>query len=127
MEIHQLLWPVHYHHFIKKIDIAHVEAGLRTGNIYSPYPEEVNRKVTSNLTRFHFAPTSIAKNNLLKEGCKKKNILVTGNTVIDSVLWMNKKIKSKKIKDSLEKKFSFLNKNKNKNYSGYMSPKRKFW
>ena len=101
--------------FYKKIDIAHVEAGLRTGSMYSPYPEEINRKVTSNLTKFHFAPTYKAKKNLLDEGYKKKNILITGNTVIDSVLWMNKKIKSKKkINEILEKKFPFLKKNKKK-------------
>ena len=68
-----------------KIKLAHVEAGLRTNEIYSPYPEELNRQVVSRIANFHFAPTNQSKKNLIKENISKKNILVTGNTVIDSL------------------------------------------
>ena len=68
-----------------KIKLAHVEAGLRTNEIYSPYPEELNRQVVSRIANFHFAPTKQSKKNLIKENINKKNILVTGNTVIDSL------------------------------------------
>jgi UDP-N-acetylglucosamine 2-epimerase (non-hydrolysing) len=80
--------------FYQKIDIAHIEAGLRSGNIYSPYPEEANRKLTSVLAKYHFAPTKKAKENLIKEGIKKENILITGNTVIDSLKWVLEKIRN---------------------------------
>ena len=72
--------------FYKKIAVGHVEAGLRTGNIYSPWPEEANRKLTSVLARVHFAPTEISKNNLIKETVRPEHIHVTGNTVIDALL-----------------------------------------
>ncbi|RVU54684.1 non-hydrolyzing UDP-N-acetylglucosamine 2-epimerase [Anaerosphaera multitolerans] len=71
--------------FYKKIKIGHVEAGLRSGNIYSPYPEEANRKLTSVLTNYHFAPTKNNRENLLKEGYNEENIYITGNTVIDAL------------------------------------------
>ncbi|MFW6022680.1 MAG: non-hydrolyzing UDP-N-acetylglucosamine 2-epimerase [Halanaerobiaceae bacterium] len=72
--------------FYQKIKIGHIEAGLRTGNKYSPYPEEINRHMTGILADLHFAPTSLSKENLLKENIGKKNIFVTGNTVIDALL-----------------------------------------
>lgn len=68
-----------------KIPVAHVEAGLRTHNIYSPFPEEINRKLTGAIAEFHFAPTEWAKQNLLAENVSEENILVTGNTVIDAL------------------------------------------
>ena len=71
--------------FYEKIPVGHVEAGLRTGNIYSPYPEEMNRKLIGSLSTYHFAPTINNKNNLLKENISEKNIIVTGNTVIDAL------------------------------------------
>ncbi|MBU3179860.1 non-hydrolyzing UDP-N-acetylglucosamine 2-epimerase [Clostridium psychrophilum] len=71
--------------FYKKIPVGHVEAGLRSYNKYSPYPEEINRKLTSGLTDLHFAPTTISKDNLLREGVKNNAIFVTGNTVIDAM------------------------------------------
>ena len=71
-----------YYH---KIPIAHIEAGLRTGDLYSPWPEEANRKLTSSLAKYHFAPTKRAKQNLIKEGINPNNIEVTGNTVIDAL------------------------------------------
>jgi UDP-N-acetylglucosamine 2-epimerase (non-hydrolysing) len=72
--------------FYRKIPIGHIEAGLRTGQKYSPWPEEINRKLTSGLADLHFAPTELAKENLLREGYKPSGIYVTGNTVIDALL-----------------------------------------
>lgn len=69
--------------FYKKIDIGHVEAGLRTHDIYSPYPEEFNRQAVSIIAKYHFAPTSLNKQNLVNEGVNPKNIYITGNTAID--------------------------------------------
>lgn len=71
--------------FYQKVKVGHVEAGLRSGNMYSPYPEEANRKLTGVLTDFHFAPTERNKNNLLREGYSEENIFITGNTVIDAL------------------------------------------
>ena len=71
--------------FYAQIPIGHVEAGLRTGNKYSPFPEEMNRKLTGSLADLHFAPTSRAKDNLLKENINPKDIFITGNTVIDAL------------------------------------------
>ena len=71
--------------FYNHIDVGHVEAGLRTGDIYSPW-EEINRKIASLITKYHFAPTKKSMENLLSEGIKNSNIIVTGNTVIDSLL-----------------------------------------
>jgi UDP-N-acetylglucosamine 2-epimerase (non-hydrolysing) len=71
----------YYHH----VPVGHVEAGLRTGKKYDPFPEEINRRVTTHLSDFHFAPTEVAQNNLLLEGVSPENILVTGNTVIDAL------------------------------------------
>ena len=71
--------------FYQKVKIGHVEAGLRSGNLYSPYPEEANRKLTGVLTNFHFAPTEINRQNLLKEAYPDENIFITGNTVIDAL------------------------------------------
>jgi UDP-N-acetylglucosamine 2-epimerase (non-hydrolysing) len=73
--------------FYCKIPVAHVEAGLRTDNRYSPFPEEINRRLTSPLTSLHFAPTERAKKKLLLENTPEKDIYVTGNTVIDALLW----------------------------------------
>jgi len=82
--------------FYQQIKVAHVEAGLRTGNIYSPWPEEANRQLTTQITAYHFAPTSTSKENLLKENVNPSNILVTGNTVIDALFLALKKIKNSK-------------------------------
>ena len=78
--------------FYQQIPVAHVEAGLRTGNIYSPWPEEMNRQLTGRLATYHFAPTPLAKQNLLKENVYEKNIEVTGNTVIDALHWVVNRI-----------------------------------
>lgn len=77
--------------FYHKVKIGHVEAGLRSGNLYSPYPEEANRKLTGVLTEYHFAPTENSKQNLINENYSSEKIYVTGNTVIDALLQVVKK------------------------------------
>ena len=79
--------------FYEQIPVGHVEAGLRTQNIYSPWPEEMNRQITGRIATFHFAPTELSKQNLLKENIKEENIFVTGNTVIDALHLALDKIK----------------------------------
>ena len=80
--------------YYQKIKVGHVEAGLRTGNLYAPWPEEANRRMTGILANFHFAPTEKAKENLLRENVGENKIVVTGNTVIDALFWVLTKIKS---------------------------------
>ena len=99
--------------FYKKIKIGHVEAGLRTGDLLSPWPEEGNRKLTGVLADFHFCPTKISKNNLEKENIDSRRITVTGNTVIDALLKAVELIKSnKKLNENLSNFFSFIDKSK---------------
>jgi len=89
--------------FYQKIKIGHVEAGLRTGDLYSPWPEEANRMLTSVLTDYHFSPTEASKNNLINEGIKSSNIIVTGNTVIDALKLVVQKIeKDQALRSTLE-------------------------
>ena len=76
--------------YYQQIKVGHVEAGLRTGNIYSPWPEEANRKLTSVITNYHFAPTARSRDNLISEGIPDSEIMVTGNTVIDALFWVRK-------------------------------------
>jgi UDP-N-acetylglucosamine 2-epimerase (non-hydrolysing) len=78
--------------YYQKIAVGHIEAGLRTGNIYSPWPEEMNRRLTGAITRFHFAPTEQSRQNLLAEGVADESITVTGNTVIDALLMVRAKM-----------------------------------
>ena len=78
--------------FYQQIPVGHIEAGLRTHNIYSPWPEEVNRQITSRIAKYNFSPTNLSKENLLTEGVNDDNIFVTGNTVIDALLWVVNKI-----------------------------------
>jgi len=80
--------------FYQQIEVAHIEAGLRTGDIYSPWPEEANRQLTTQITTYHFAPTQTSKENLLKENVNEKSIDVTGNTVIDALFLALAKIKN---------------------------------
>ena len=82
--------------FYQQIPVAHIEAGLRTHNIYSPWPEEMNRLLTGRLATYHFSPTPLSRNNLMNEGINDRNIMVTGNTVIDALYWVVKKIKQEK-------------------------------
>ena len=78
--------------FYRQIPVGHVEAGLRTHNIYSPWPEEMNRQLTGRLASYHFAPTELSRKNLLSEGVAEKKIVVTGNTVIDALHWATEKL-----------------------------------
>lgn len=95
--------------YYKKIKVGHVEAGLRTGDLYSPWPEEGNRKLTGIIADFHFAPTEKSKKNLLLENVSQDKIFVTGNTVIDSLFLILNKINSNVfLQSELEQKFSFI-------------------
>ncbi|MCB0448239.1 MAG: UDP-N-acetylglucosamine 2-epimerase (non-hydrolyzing), partial [Gelidibacter sp.] len=85
--------------FYSGAQICHVEAGLRTFNMQSPFPEEMNRSVTGVVTNIHFAPTTTSKQNLLKENKKEENVIITGNTVIDALLYSVKKVNSNEFKD----------------------------
>jgi UDP-N-acetylglucosamine 2-epimerase (non-hydrolysing) len=82
--------------FYQQIPVGHVEAGLRTHNIYSPWPEEMNRQITSRIATFNFAPTELSKQNLLNEGIKEESIFITGNTVIDALHWVLNKLANDK-------------------------------
>jgi len=98
--------------FYQKIEVGHVEAGLRTGNIYSPWPEEANRQITGVLATYHFAPTSNSQENLIKENKLKDNIVVTGNTVIDALLLALDKIEKnsnlkKQIIENINMQYTF--------------------
>ena len=79
--------------FYQQIPVAHIEAGLRTYNIYSPWPEEMNRQITSRIATYNFSPTQLSRQNLLKEDVNDSKITVTGNTVIDALHWVTEKIK----------------------------------
>jgi UDP-N-acetylglucosamine 2-epimerase (non-hydrolysing) len=94
--------------YYKKIKVGHVEAGLRSGDVYAPFPEEVNRRIISTMCTYHFAPTPMAKANLEKENYKE-NIFITGNTVIDALLWGVEKVRTSK---DIQSKFSFLDETK---------------
>jgi len=82
--------------FYQKIPVVHIEAGLRTHNMYSPWPEEINRQITSRIAAYNFAPTPLSRQNLLEEGIRENSISVTGNTVIDALYWVTQKIKTDK-------------------------------
>ena len=91
--------------YLKKIKVGHVEAGLRTGDLFSPWPEEGNRRLTSILTDYHFAPTALSKKNLLDEGIDDSKIFITGNSVIDALQIIVSRIESdKKLKFQIEKR-----------------------
>src|SRR6056297_542713 len=97
--------------FYKKIKVGHVEAGLRTNDKYSPFPEEINRKLTGNIADYHFAPTETSKKNLLKENICENNIFVTGNTVIDAlkeIVNRDYQFKSRKIREILDNDRRFI-------------------
>ncbi len=95
--------------FYQQIKIGHVEAGLRTGDIYSPWPEEFNRRVTGIVANYHFAPTEVSEKNLLAESTKPESVLVTGNTVIDALQWVVKKVEEDKtLSAQLTAKFDFI-------------------
>ena len=95
--------------FYMQIPVGHVEAGLRTYNMLSPWPEEMNRQITGRIADWHFAPTQKAQANLLAENCRPDHIFVTGNTVIDALLWINRKIEQDKTtQESLREQFNKL-------------------
>ena len=104
--------------FYNGIKVGHIEAGLRTNNLLSPFPEELNRQIISKIATYHFAPTILNKKNLLRENIKKKQIIITGNTIVDSLSWALTRIKNnlkinKKITQSLNTLLNFdLNKQK---------------
>ncbi len=98
--------------FYLQIPVGHVEAGLRTHNINSPFPEELNRQITSRIAAFHFSPTEISRQNLLDEKVSDSQIYVTGNTVIDALLSMVKKARSINFLDSVLENMPFLKQRK---------------
>lgn len=100
--------------FYLRIPVAHIEAGLRTNDIYSPFPEEFNRQVISRIAFLHFSPTEASKSNLINENINEKSIYVTGNTVIDSLLSVIEKTKESKYPDNLVNKLTFLNEDSTK-------------
>ena len=94
----------------ERVAVGHVEAGLRTGNIYSPWPEEMNRRMTTVLSTHHFAPTQWARENLLREGIAAESVHVTGNTVIDALLAVVARLQSENsLRTGFEQQFGFLN------------------
>lgn len=99
--------------YYQKIDVGHVEAGLRTHNIYSPWPEEINRRIAGVIARYHFAPTKRSRQNLVNEGVDEKAITVTGNTVIDALLEVVGKLRTDPVlQQQMVEKFSFLDEGK---------------
>lgn len=99
--------------YYRRIPVGHVEAGLRTGNIYAPWPEEINRRVTGLIASLHFAPTGAARDNLVGEGVVPDRVVVTGNTVIDALTWVVNRIENEDIlRIALEDEFGFLDRDK---------------
>ncbi|MGL5387165.1 MAG: non-hydrolyzing UDP-N-acetylglucosamine 2-epimerase [Enterobacterales bacterium] len=99
--------------FYQRIPVGHVEAGLRTGNLYSPWPEEANRKLTGHLAMYHFSPTENSRQNLLRESLRDDHIFVTGNTVIDALLWVRDRIMhNPELRSSLDQRYPFLDASK---------------
>ena len=99
--------------YYAQINVGHVEAGLRTGNIYSPWPEEMNRRLVGSIASWHFAPTPLAANNLIAEGIDDQRVFITGNTVIDSLKFIENQINSNEvIRLGFDAEFSFIDKDK---------------
>lgn len=95
--------------FYHRIPVGHVEAGLRTGDLYSPWPEEANRTLTGHLASYHFTPTETARNNLLRENLRGDRMFVTGNTVIDALFWVRDRVLSDEtLRNSLTARYPFL-------------------
>ena len=105
--------------FYQQISVGHVEAGLRTGDIYSPWPEEMNRLMTGRIATYHFSPTPLSKQNLLKENVNAEHIIVTGSTVIDALHWVVNKIHSEKgLQDALRENILHFGYDTNRLVSG---------
>lgn len=99
--------------YYNRVAVGHVEAGLRTGNLYSPWPEEANRRMVAAITRYHFAPTNASRDNLLREGIAPDSIHVTGNTVIDALLEVVVRIDTDAgLRNTLGSQFPFLDPSK---------------
>ena len=99
--------------YYQRVPVAHIEAGLRTGNIYSPWPEEGNRKLAGALAALHFAPTETSRANLVREGIEPGSVFVTGNTVIDALLQVVARLESDSgLRDKIASSFSFIRKDK---------------
>lgn len=99
--------------FYHRIPVGHVEAGLRTGDLYSPWPEEANRKIAGHLAMYHFAPTENSRQNLLKESIPDSHIFVTGNSVIDALLWVRDKVMGDQhMMEKLGANYPFIDPNK---------------
>ncbi|WP_391088858.1 non-hydrolyzing UDP-N-acetylglucosamine 2-epimerase [Vibrio sp. NH-UV-68] len=99
--------------YYEQIAVGHVEAGLRTGNLHSPWPEEANRRLTGALTKYHFAPTQVSKDNLLRENFTEADISITGNTVIDALLLIQNKIThDESLRNEIAAGFPFLDESK---------------
>jgi len=95
--------------YYKKIPVVHVEAGLRTGDIYSPWPEEINRKIAGAIAEYHFSPTALSRENLIREGTPETRITITGNTVVDALLEVVHKIENDAaLRRKLADSFRFL-------------------
>lgn len=99
--------------FYHRIPVGHVEAGLRTGDLYSPWPEEANRTLTGHLATYHFPPTEAARQNLLRENLNASRMFVTGNTVIDALFWVRDRVlKEESLHASLAARYPFLDPNR---------------
>lgn len=99
--------------YYAKVSVCHVEAGLRTHNIYSPWPEEINRRIAGVISAIHFAPTLTAKANLVREGVDEKSIHITGNTVIDALMEVAKRLRDdKQLAAEMSQRFDFLDETK---------------
>lgn len=99
--------------FYHRIPVGHVEAGLRTGDLYSPWPEEANRQLTGHLAMYHFAPTENSRQNLLREWVPENRIFVTGNTVIDALFWVRDRVmNTPDLRANLAQRYAFLDTNK---------------
>ena len=99
--------------FYQRIPVGHVEAGLRTGDLYSPWPEEANRTLTGRLAMYHFAPTENSRQNLLREAIPDDRIFVTGNTVIDALIWVRDRVLGNEtLRADLAERYPFLDADK---------------
>ena len=99
--------------FYQRIPVGHVEAGLRTGDLYSPWPEEANRTLTGHLAMYHFAPTENSRQNLLRENLPDSRIFVTGNTVIDALFWVRDRVMNDEaLRTELSERYPFLSNDK---------------
>lgn len=99
--------------FYQRIPVGHVEAGLRTGDLYSPWPEEANRTLTGHLAMYHFAPTENSRQNLLRENLPDNRIFVTGNTVIDALFWVRDRVlNNTALRSDMTQRYPFLNNGK---------------